>query len=86
MEAKEKKETAVALSYDKTQAGAPRIIGAGERKLAGEMKRIARRYGIPICRQAALAGELSALGEDADVPQELFDSLARAWVKAKIRQ
>ena len=78
-----KKDLAVALSYDRETTRAPKIVGTGERKLAGEMKKIARRYGIPIRTNPHLVKQLSALEMDMEVPEDLFDELAQAWLSSR---
>ena len=69
-------DLAVALSYDDESDVAPRISAIARRHLADEVKKLARRYGIPLRHDAALANELSNLPEQEAVPPEFYQRIA----------
>lgn len=67
-------ELAVAVFYDGKSVPlvACSRLGCGARS----MVRTARRYGIPVRRDSALACRLEELGENEAVPQEMFAEIA----------
>jgi type III secretion protein U len=68
---------AVALRHDRGQAGAPRIVAKGTGSAAARIRSAARRAGVPIVRDAALARALHRLAEVGDeIPEELYEAAA----------
>lgn len=67
---------AVGLAYQVNDRHAPRVILKGEGKLADEVTRLARRYGIPVVERPELAQSLHALALDSQIPKELFHAVA----------
>jgi flagellar biosynthesis protein FlhB len=68
---------AVALRHDRAAAGAPRVVAKGTGIAAGRIRSAARRAGVPIVRDVALARALHRLGDVGDeIPEELYDAAA----------
>lgn len=67
---------AVGLQYEDAQGQTPSIVIKGEMRDADEVVRIARRFGIPIVANDALARALSAVEVDALIPPSLFHAVA----------
>ncbi len=76
---------AVALRYRREEMSAPQVLAKGAGELAGRMKRIARRRGVPIVENRPLARQLFLRGElDAPIPEAAYAEAARvlAWAYA----
>ncbi|MET0534884.1 MAG: EscU/YscU/HrcU family type III secretion system export apparatus switch protein [Steroidobacter sp.] len=76
---------AIALEYRHGEMPAPMITARGAGDLAAQMRKEARRRGVPIVEHAPLARALFKLREtQVYVPEEHFDSVARVlrWVYA----
>ncbi|MEL0027595.1 MAG: EscU/YscU/HrcU family type III secretion system export apparatus switch protein [Perlucidibaca sp.] len=65
---------AVALAYD--GVAAPRVIARAEDGLQREMLELAQRHGVPIHRDAKLAGLLAQVRLDDEIPLQLFVAVA----------
>ncbi|MDC0662139.1 EscU/YscU/HrcU family type III secretion system export apparatus switch protein [Marinobacter sp. SS21] len=65
---------AVALKYDGTKA--PTISASGTDELAEEIVRIAREHGVPLYENAELAGILSRLELNDEIPETLYRVIA----------
>ena len=79
---------AVALSYRHGEMAAPRLVAKGAGDLAQRMKVLARRHGIPVVENRALARALYfKVDFDGAVPQDLYPQIARilVWVYAMRR-
>ena len=72
---------AIALKYNETEDDTPSVVAQGNMLLAGEMKSVARRYGIPICTDGKLAGNLSRVETAQPVPENLYFDVARVFTK-----
>jgi flagellar biosynthetic protein FlhB len=69
---------AVALKYDITEGGAPRLVAKGIDEMAMHIRTIAKEHGVEIIQSAALARSLYYTGEvDQDIPEELFGAVAQ---------
>ncbi len=68
---------AVALKYDGKSMDAPQIVAKGADYVAEKIREIARRNGVPIMEDKALARSLYKLDLGAFVPQELYRAVAR---------
>ncbi len=79
-------EIAVALEYDEDDPNmhAPRVLCKGERKIAKQIIEEAKRHGVPIMRNIALAHSLNELEVDDEIPEELYEAVAELlnWVYA----
>ncbi len=67
---------AVALLYDESQMRAPKVVSSGRGELAQEIKRLARRYDVPIVRNVELARALVDLDVDQHIPAEFYEPVA----------
>src|SRR5579859_570851 len=74
---------AVALRYDPSESGLPRVIAKGVDAEARVIREAATRHGIPIARNPPLARALYRVALDDAVPEPLFDAVAAvlAWVE-----
>jgi flagellar biosynthetic protein FlhB len=76
---------AVAISYRHGEMPAPLVVAKGAGELAGRMREIARRHGIPVVENRALARELFfKVDYDAAVPESVYPQVAKilVWVYA----
>ncbi len=71
-----RRQVAAALRYDPGENGAPRVVAAGERKVAEQILELARRNGIPIYDDPALAGLLAQVNLGEEIPPELYQVVA----------
>ena len=76
---------AVALRYRDAEMPAPQVLAKGAGDLALRMREIARRHGVPIVENRALARQLFfEVGVERYVPEKLYPPVARilVWVLA----
>jgi len=74
---------AVALKYDQSAMGAPRVVAKGTDRLAMRIRDLARDAGVPVLEAPPLARALYTHVEiDGEVPAMLFAAVAQvlAWV------
>jgi flagellar biosynthesis protein len=71
---------AAALHYG--GAGAPKVVAAGRGEIAKRIIEEAKKAGVPIRDEAALAQALGRLELQAEVPEELWVAVAEALVWA----
>lgn len=69
---------AVALHYDKK--GAPRVVAKGRGTLGEKIVEIARENGVPIQENEVLAGALSHVELDDEIPAELYKAVAEVLI------
>jgi flagellar biosynthetic protein FlhB len=67
---------AVALSYERETMGAPTIVAKGAELMAAQIRKIAEDSEVPIMRDVPLARALYEFDIDAEVPEELYESVA----------
>jgi flagellar biosynthesis protein len=67
---------AVALRYDTSRDGAPRIVAKGQRLIADRILAVAREHGIHIYQDPDLVGLLSQLDIFSEIPEELYGAVA----------
>jgi type III secretion protein U len=68
---------AVALHHARDEADAPRVLAKGLGASAARIRSAARRAGVPIVRDVALARALYRLAEVGDeIPEELYEAAA----------
>jgi flagellar biosynthesis protein FlhB len=67
---------AVALRFDEETMGAPQVVAKGERLVAHQIKEVARRHGVPIYRDVALARALHELELGEEIPEALYEAVA----------
>jgi len=68
---------AVALAYESSKGGAPRVLAKGQGKIAEKIREIARENGIPIRENKPLARSLfKTVKIGAEIPEVLFEAVA----------
>ncbi len=78
-EDKNKKKTAVAISYDPSEP-APKILASGKGYLADKIIERAKESDIPLHKDEKLAQTLSKLEIGSLIPPELYDVVAEVLV------
>jgi flagellar biosynthesis protein len=68
---------AVGLAYSREIDAAPVLSVKGMHLAAEEIVRLAKLYGVPIVSRSALARSLFELEEDEEIPEELYEVVAR---------
>jgi len=74
---------AVALKYDESKMGAPRVVAKGADLLALKIRDLAKEHKVPVLQSPPLARALYAHSEiDQEIPARLFSAVAQvlAWV------
>ena len=79
-EKKNKVKTAVALSYDPNEDGAPKVIASGKGALAEKIIEKAQENKIPVHEDDKLADTLSKLEIGEMIPPELYEVVAEILV------
>lgn len=67
---------AVGLSYQAGRDDCPKISVKGELRYADQLVKVARRFGVPVVENAALADALSGLELDEPISVELYQAVA----------
>ncbi len=67
---------AIALSYDRDNNAAPRVVAKGMDTMAARIREAARAHGVPLVANPMLARALYAIELDADIPAEHFQAVA----------
>ena len=73
-------EKAVALKYDKSGQGAPKVIAKGQGEIAQKIKEKAQEFDVPIFQNEALASSLLNLDLDEQIPANLYKAVAEVFV------
>jgi flagellar biosynthesis protein len=73
---KEEPTQAVALRYDRTKDGAPRVVAKGRGQVAEKIIAVAREHGVPLHEDPNLAATLNALELETEIPPELYRAVA----------
>ena len=77
---------AVALHYNVSGSGAPRVVAKGGGEIAEKIIETAREHNVPLQEDAALATALSKLDIGREIPKELYVAVAHvlafAWMVA----
>jgi flagellar biosynthesis protein len=76
----EKPTRAVALRYDRTKEGAPRVVAKGRGHVAEHIIALAHEHGVPLHEDSNLAATLSALDLETEIPSELYRAVAEVLV------
>lgn len=71
-EKEQQKRSAVALRYDIEKDAAPLVLATGRGRVADEILRIAQENEIPLYEDPRIAGILSKLKMDTEIPPELY--------------
>jgi flagellar biosynthetic protein FlhB len=79
---------AVALTYDRARMAAPVVVALGTDAIAGRIRAVARKAGVPIIENPPLARALYAATDIGDaVPSSLFAAVAEILAHlVRIRQ
>ncbi|GIO21952.1 EscU/YscU/HrcU family type III secretion system export apparatus switch protein [Oceanobacillus sp. J11TS1] len=75
----EKRKKAVALSYEKNVADAPKVTASGKGVLAEEILDRAREHHIPILEDPSLVEVLAELKVNETIPEELFQVVSEVF-------
>lgn len=67
---------AAAIRYDAELAEAPRVMAKGRGETAQRIRKLARRYDIPIVRDVALARALVDVDLEDEIPEDLYEAVA----------
>lgn len=67
---------AVALEYDRSRGGAPRVSAKGVDEVAARIRELAMRSGVPVVANPPLARALYKVELDAEIPAEHFRLVA----------
>ncbi|NNE65824.1 MAG: EscU/YscU/HrcU family type III secretion system export apparatus switch protein [Pyrinomonadaceae bacterium] len=67
---------AVALKYDKSENGAPKIVAKGADLMAAQIRKLAREAAVPVTRDIPLARALFELEIEEEIPEELYEAVA----------
>jgi flagellar biosynthesis protein len=78
MSVETRNQLAVALHYDKT--GAPRVVAKGRGSIGEKIIEVAKAHNIPIEENEVLAGALSNVELDDEIPAELYKAVAEVLV------
>ena len=68
---------AVALRYEQGKSQEPMVVASGRGAFAERMEQIAEEHHIPIHQDKALAALLGDLEVPSEIPDELFEAVAR---------
>lgn len=71
---------AAALEYDEERDSAPRVTARGRGSTAEKIIGLAKKHGVPIKEDPALAEILSRLDIDEQIPVELYKAIAEVLV------
>ena len=69
-------QIAVALKYNKEEDKAPKVVAKGMNLKAERIKEIAKKAGVPVMRNVALASALNKVDVGEEVPEDLYDAVA----------
>ncbi|MGI8788217.1 MAG: flagellar biosynthesis protein FlhB [Pyrinomonadaceae bacterium] len=73
---------AVALKYERGQSSAPIVVAKGADLIAKQIREIAKKADVPMMRDVPLARSLYEIELDAEIPEELYETVAEVlrWV------
>ena len=78
MSVKTRNQLAVALHYDRK--GAPRVVAKGRGTIGAKIVEVAKAHDIPIEENEVLAGALSNVELDDEIPAELYKAVAEVLI------
>ena len=73
------RKEAVALSYDPSSLGAPKVVAKGKGEIAENIIEKAQEYDIPIQEDASLLEILSQLNIEESIPEELYQAVSEVF-------
>ncbi len=71
---------AAALAYNSQKNAAPKVVASGRGAIAQAIISKAREFDIPIFANQALVDSLLNLEVDAQIPQELYNSVVEVFI------
>jgi len=71
---------AVALRYERSKDGAPRVVAKGRGYVAESIAAIAREHHVPLVADRNLVEVLEALDINLEIPPELYRAVAEVLV------
>jgi len=74
-----KLKKAVALKYDKSKDGAPKVKASGKGEVAKRIIKIAKENNLPIKKDEDLVELLSKVELDREIPQNLYKAVAEVF-------
>jgi flagellar biosynthesis protein len=74
------RKTAIAINYDKTAMGAPKLVAKGSGVIAERLIEMARENGIPVVEDRVLVETLDQLNVNQQIPAELYQVVAEILV------
>ena len=75
-EPKSRYRRAVGLEYDEHGREAPIVGVKGDNRVADEIVKAAKRYGVPVVPDGPLTRALSEVEVDEEIPSNLFEAVA----------
>lgn len=75
----EKRQEAVALGFDPTTGGAPKVLAKGKGKIADNILAQAKQHDIPIQEDPSLVQLLGQLDLNESIPEELYQAVAEVF-------
>lgn len=79
MSVSKKRQSAIALAYDKDHDGAPLVVATGAGYLAEKIIDTADKLGIPVYKDETSATLLSQLDLGQEIPAELYQIVATIY-------
>ncbi|WP_080846463.1 EscU/YscU/HrcU family type III secretion system export apparatus switch protein [Cytobacillus gottheilii] len=73
------RKSAVALSYDQNNEGAPKITAKGSGYIAENILEKAREHEIPVQEDASLVELLGKLNINENIPEDLYQAVAEVF-------
>ncbi len=67
---------AAAIRYNEAEAEAPRVVSKGRGETAARIRKLARRYDVPIIRDVSLARALVEVDIEEEIPEDLYEAVA----------
>lgn len=72
----EKRQQAIALTYDITQNAAPKVVAKGTGHVAEQILAAAHKNAVPVYQNKTLTGMLMAIELDREIPPDLYRAVA----------
>lgn len=72
----EKRQQAIALTYDMAKNTAPKVVAKGTGHLAEQILAAAHKNAVPVYQNKTLTGMLMAIDLDREIPPELYRVVA----------
>ncbi len=73
-------DKAVALKYDPSKAGAPKVTASGQGFVAQQILAKAAESNVPVYKDEKLVKELTALDIGMQIPTELYEAVAQVLI------